>query len=41
MQPLIEFEYRVGNEKATKIATYNWMLEWIEEDASSDKDDFC
>ena len=40
MQPLIEFEYRVGGEKATEIATYNRMLAWIEEDASSEKDNF-
>ena len=40
MQPLIKFQCESGDTKFEEILTYNRMLQWVEEDASSDKDHF-
>ena len=40
IQPLIKFHCEAGDAKFEEILTYNRMMQWVEEDASSDKDHF-
>ena len=39
-QPLIRFKCKVGDRQFEEVLTYHRMLEWVEQDATTDKDDF-
>ena len=39
-QPLIKFMCKVGERRFEEVLTYHHMLEWIEHNAGTDKDDF-
>ena len=39
-QPLIRFKCKVGDRRFEEVLTYHCMLEWVEQDATTEKDDF-